>query len=72
MSINSKYNQFKGILHRMEKMFEASFEVALLIARDKKSDTIGESLVLPAAIKVCQILHGGKIADPVKSITTFK
>ncbi|XP_060873903.1 SCAN domain-containing protein 3-like [Metopolophium dirhodum] len=49
-------------------LLKASFEMALLIAKAKKSFTIGENLVLPAAIKICEIVHGDKIADALRSI----
>lgn len=51
-----------------EKLLKASFEVALLIAKNKKGHTIGESLVLPAAYKICQTIYGEKIATPIKSV----
>ncbi len=44
-----------------QKLLQASFEVAILIAKDEKAHTIGESLVLPAAIRICQIVHNNKI-----------
>jgi hypothetical protein len=37
--------------------------VALLIAKTKKAHTVGKNLVLPAAIKICEIVHGDKIAE---------
>nr|XP_027200020.1 protein FAM200B-like [Dermatophagoides pteronyssinus] len=40
----------------------ASFEVAWLIARNKKPHTIGEDLVKPAALKMAQIMCGQKEA----------
>ncbi|XP_022182264.1 zinc finger MYM-type protein 6-like, partial [Myzus persicae] len=49
-------------------LLKASFEMALIIAKAKKSFTIGENLVLPAAIKICEIVHGDKIADALRSI----
>jgi len=42
--------------------------MALLIAKAKKSFTIGENLVLPTAINICEIVHGDKIADALRSI----
>jgi len=33
-----------------EKLMEASYEIALLIAKDKKPHTIGESLVKPCLL----------------------
>ncbi|XP_025201853.1 protein FAM200A-like [Melanaphis sacchari] len=42
--------------------------MVLLIAKAKKSFTIGENLVLPAAVKICETVHGVKIADALRSI----
>lgn len=42
--------------------------MVLIIAKAKKSLTIGENLVLPAAIKICKIVHGDEIADALRSI----
>jgi hypothetical protein len=38
----------------------ASFKVSYLIAKNKKPHTIGQTLLLPAAIKMCKIMHGEK------------
>lgn len=54
--------------HLNNTLLKASFEMALLIAKAKKSFTIGENLVLPAAIKICEVIHGDKIADTLRSI----
>jgi len=51
-----------------DDLLKASFEIALLIAKSKKPYTIGEDLILPAAIKICEIIHGDKIATLLKSI----
>jgi len=54
--------------HLNDKYLKASFKRALLIAKVKKSFTIGENLVLPAAIKMYEIVHGDKIAEALQSI----
>ncbi len=39
---------------------EASYEVAYLIAQTKKPHTIGETLIKPAAVAMCRVIHGEK------------
>lgn len=51
-----------------DKLLKASFEIALLVAKTKKPHTIGEDLVLPAAIKICETIHSSEIAEPLKKI----
>lgn len=51
-----------------DNLLKASFEVAFMIAKSKKPYTIAEELILPAAIKICEIIHSDKIANPLKSI----
>ena len=41
----------------------ASFEASLLIAKSRKPYNIGEELILPAAIKMSEIVHGKKKAN---------
>ena len=55
-------------LAHSEKCQKASYEVAYLIAKDKKPHSIGETLIKPAAVTISQIMHGDKIADEVKQI----
>lgn len=51
-----------------QKALVASFEVSYLIAKTKKPHSIGESLVLPAAIKIVTAMHGEAYANDLKSI----
>ncbi|XP_072384347.1 protein FAM200C-like [Diabrotica undecimpunctata] len=41
-----------------EKVLEASYELSLLIAKEKKSDIIGETLVKPCLLQAADIILG--------------
>jgi hypothetical protein len=47
-----------------KKVLKASY----LITKTKKPHTIGESLFVPVAIKITEILHGKKYADELKFV----
>jgi hypothetical protein len=51
-----------------KKVLIASYEASYLIAKDKKPHTIGESLIMPVALKIMEILHGKKYADELKFV----
>jgi hypothetical protein len=46
----------------------ASFEVSYLTAKNKKRHTIGETLLFPAAMKMCEIMHGEKYGEALETI----
>ena len=46
----------------------ASFEVAWLVARNKKPHTIGEDLIKPAAVKMAEIMCGQKVAKQMNTV----
>ncbi|XP_035229526.1 zinc finger BED domain-containing protein 5-like [Stegodyphus dumicola] len=48
---------------------QTSYEVSYCIAKNKKPFTIGEDLVLPAVIKMVEILHGRKYGNDIRKIT---
>jgi hypothetical protein len=50
------------------KALLASFKFSYLIAKNKKPHTIGEILLLPAAMKMCEIMHGEKYGEALKAI----
>ena len=52
----------------LEKAQKASYEVAYLIAKDKKPHSIGETLIKPAAIAISQIMNGDKATEEIKRI----
>ena len=62
----SEKKTMKEFLSTSEKCQKASYEVAYLIAKDKKPHTIGETFIKFAAVAISQIMHGDKIADKVK------
>jgi hypothetical protein len=51
-----------------KKALLASFEVSYLIAKRKKPHTTGETLLLPAAVKMCEIMYGEKYGEALKTI----
>jgi hypothetical protein len=50
------------------KALLASFEVSYLIAKNMKPHTIGETLLLPVAMKICEIMHGEIYGEALKTI----
>jgi tetrahydromethanopterin S-methyltransferase subunit F len=42
--------------------------VSYIIAKNKKPHTIGETLLLPAAMKMCEIMHGENYGEDLKTI----
>jgi hypothetical protein len=46
----------------------ASFEISYLIYKNRKPHTFGETLLLLAAIKMCQIMHGENYSQALKAI----
>ena len=51
-----------------EKYLVVSYEVSYCIAKNKKPFTIGD-LILPAATKMVEILHGSKYGDNFRKIS---
>jgi hypothetical protein len=54
------------------KAILGSFEVSYLIAKNKKPHTIGETLLFPATMKMCEIMHGEKYGEAVKTVPLTK
>jgi hypothetical protein len=46
----------------------ASFEISCLKAKNKKPHTIGETLLLTSAMKMCEIMHGEKYGEALETI----
>ena len=59
---------FESEFLTQEKYTRASFEASWLIAKTKKPFNIGEDLVLPAAVKMTEIVRGKKEAEDMRKI----
>lgn len=59
---------FKKTLSVNEKALLASYKVSYKIARSKKPHTIGEDLILPAAIEIVETMFGDNFAKQLHSI----
>lgn len=44
-----------------------AFVVSYLMAQNKKPNVIGETLLLPEAMKMCKVMHGGKCVGAIKN-----
>lgn len=55
-----------------ENALKASYQVALLIAKERKAHTIGERLILPSAIKMVETMIGHDEAQKLKKKTVIK
>ncbi|KRY02113.1 Protein ZBED8, partial [Trichinella patagoniensis] len=58
-----KYNQ------ETVKAVKVSYEIAMLIAKNKKPHTIGENLVKPCIVNAVKILLGDDMAKQFKNIS---
>ena len=66
-----------GLFHeQLSKVVEASYEISLLIAKNKKSHSIGEKLIKPSIIIATELIlgknNGKKVADISLSNNTVK
>ena len=57
-----------GFQPSTKPMLEASYEVALRIAKEKKAHTIGETLVKPCAVVMANLVCGPEEAKELKSV----
>ncbi|XP_035291749.1 zinc finger BED domain-containing protein 5-like [Anguilla anguilla] len=51
-----------------ERAQKASYLVAQRIAKSKKPHTIGEELILPAAVEMCEVMLGTEAANKLKAV----
>jgi hypothetical protein len=52
----------------LTKELLASFKVLHLTAKNRKSHTIGRTLSIPAAMKMCEIMHGEKYGEALETV----
>ncbi|GFR14311.1 zinc finger BED domain-containing protein 5 [Trichonephila clavata] len=65
---NKEKNTLEKYVTLNDKYLSASYEVSYLIAKTKKPFTIGEQLLLPAAIRMSEIVHGKQYAAEISKI----
>ena len=65
-SVNKQRLSMENYVFTNCKHLRASYEASYIIAKSKKRFTIGEDLVLPAAVRITEIIHGHKYADEFK------
>uniref|UniRef100_UPI00358FE70F protein FAM200C-like n=1 Tax=Myxine glutinosa TaxID=7769 RepID=UPI00358FE70F len=51
------------------KIVEASYEIALLVAKNKKSHTIGETLIKPSLLRAAELILGKDSANKLSAIS---
>jgi zinc finger BED domain-containing protein 5/7/8/9 len=68
LEINKQGKAIKKIATIPEKCQLASYRVSYLIAKAKKPHTIGENLILPAAIEIVKTMFGDTQAQQLKNI----
>ncbi|XP_026481385.1 zinc finger BED domain-containing protein 5-like [Ctenocephalides felis] len=67
-NLNKQKESFSKALSVSQKALLASYKVSYRIAKCKKPHSIGETLVLPAAIDIIAMMFGESYADQIKSI----
>ena len=67
-SCEKQKSLFKGTLSVNKKALIASYKVSYKIARCKKPHTIGEELILPAAIEMVETMFGDNFSKQLQSI----
>ncbi|XP_026476390.1 zinc finger BED domain-containing protein 5-like [Ctenocephalides felis] len=67
-NLNKQKESFSKALSVSQKALLASYKVSYRIAKCKKPHSIGETLVLPAAIDIIATMFGESYADQIKSI----
>ncbi|XP_065578646.1 zinc finger BED domain-containing protein 5-like [Artemia franciscana] len=65
---NKEKNTLEKYVTLNDKYLLASYEVSYLMAKTKKPFTIGEQLLLPAAIRMSEIVHGKPYAAEISKI----
>lgn len=65
----SRLDNESSVMFQASNVVRASYEIALLIAKDKKPNSIGESLVKPCIIKAAKLLLDQKSVDKLAQIS---
>ena len=69
LKFSKKQKQFtENFFTVNERYMRASYEASYLIAKSTKPFSVGENLVLPAAVKMSEIVHGKKYGDEIRKI----
>jgi hypothetical protein len=68
LQIRKQSNLIRTAVTNSTEALLASCEVSYLIAKNKKPHTIEETLLLPAAMKMCEIMHGEKYGVALKTV----
>ena len=61
-----------SIFKQTNVIVKASYEVSLMIAKQKKAHTIGENLILPAANEMIRTQDALLVKKPLKSLTQYR
>jgi hypothetical protein len=69
--IRKQSNLVRTAVTTSTKELLASFEVSYLIAKNNKPHTNGETLLLPATMKMCEIMHGEKYGEALKQFLSL-
>jgi hypothetical protein len=73
IEIQKQLNLMKTAVTRptSTKTLPVLFETSYLITKNKKPRTIGETLLLPKAIKMCEIMYGESHGQALRSNSSF-
>jgi hypothetical protein len=58
----------KTVVTTSTKALIASYEISYLIAKYKKPHTVGETLLLLAAIRMCEMMHGENYGQALQAV----
>ena len=69
LKFSKKQKQFtENFFTVNERYMRASYEASYLIAKSTKPFSVGENLVLPAAVKMSEIVHGKNYVDEIRKM----
>jgi hypothetical protein len=68
LEISKQSNLMRTAVTTSTEALLASFEVSYLIAKNKKAHTVAETLLLPAAMDMCEIEQGEIYGEALKII----